>query len=207
MIGDLDGFLNGLGLSQHVQTFRDNDIDMDALLYLEEAHLKELGISLGHRLKLANAIAALRASREQDKQAVETRAAEIYAPMRESGGERRQLTLMFCDLVGSTELAAGADPEEVRDVMRAYQDVCAGMIARYEGYLAKFLGDGVLAYFGYPHAHEDAAERAVRAHLAHGCRWEKSASTAMISGVYTRAPVTRAAVARGNRGEICTDFD
>ena len=78
MIGDLDGFLNGLGLSQHVQTFRDNDIDMDALLYLEEAHLKELGISLGHRLKLANAIAALRASREQDKRAVETRAAEIY---------------------------------------------------------------------------------------------------------------------------------
>jgi class 3 adenylate cyclase len=165
-IGDLEGFLKGLGLSQYVQIFHDNDIDMDALLYLEEAHLKELGISLGHRLKLANAIAALRANREQHKRAL---SAEIYgtAAMRESGpandGERRQLTLMFCDLVGSTELAASADPEEVRDVMRVYQDVCAGMIARYDGYLAKFLGDGALAYFGYPHAHEDAAERAVRA--------------------------------------------
>ena len=140
---------------------------MDALLYLEEAHLKELGVSLGHRVKLANAIAALRAKREQHKRA-ETRAGEIYGTaMRESGpangGERRQLTLMFCDLVGSTELAASADPEEVRDVMRVYQDVCAGMITRYDGYLAKFLGDGVLAYFGYPHAYEDAAERAVRA--------------------------------------------
>jgi class 3 adenylate cyclase/predicted ATPase len=169
MIGDLEGFLKDLGLSQYVQTFHDNDIDMDALLYLEEAHLKELGVSLGHRLKLANAIAALRANREQHRRAVETQGAEIYgtAATRESGsaneGERRQLTLMFCDLVGSTELAAGADPEEVRDVMRVYQDVCAGMIARYDGYLAKFLGDGVLAYFGYPHAYEDAAERAVRA--------------------------------------------
>jgi hypothetical protein len=125
-IGDLEGFLKGLGLSQYVQIFHDNDIDMDALLYLEEAHLKELGISLGHRLKLANAIAALRANREQHKRAL---SAEIYgtAAMRESGpandGERRQLTLMFCDLVGSTELAASADPEEVRDVMRVYQDV------------------------------------------------------------------------------------
>jgi class 3 adenylate cyclase/predicted ATPase len=169
MIGDLEGFLKDLGLSQYVQTFHDNDIDMDALLYLEEAHLKELGVSLGHRLKLANAIAALRANRERHRRAVETQGAEIYgtAATRESGsaneGERRQLTLMFCDLVGSTELAAGADPEEVRDVMRVYQDVCAGMIARYDGYLAKFLGDGVLAYFGYPHAYEDAAERAVRA--------------------------------------------
>jgi class 3 adenylate cyclase len=169
MIGDLEGFLKDLGLSQYVQAFHDNDIDMDVLLHLEEAHLKELGVSLGHRLKLANAIAALRANREQHRRAVETQGAEIYgtAAMRESGpaneGERRQLTLMFCDLVGSTELAASADPEEVRDVMRVYQDVCAGMIARYDGYLAKFLGDGVLAYFGYPHAYEDAAERAVRA--------------------------------------------
>jgi class 3 adenylate cyclase/tetratricopeptide (TPR) repeat protein len=90
----------------------------------------------------------------------EVRGAASQSP---ANGERRQLTVMFADLVGSTELAARADPEDVRDVMRAYQDACAGSIARYDGYLAKYLGDGVLAYFGYPHAHEDAAERAVRA--------------------------------------------
>ncbi len=167
---DLDQFLKELGLAQHIQVFRDNDIDADSLLHLEDAHLKELGLSLGHRVKLMNAIASLReagarvapgpsAGRPQARDA----AAAAGAAKAASEGERRQLTLMFCDLVGSTELAARIDPEEVREVMRAYQDACAGLIARYDGYLAKFLGDGVLAYFGYPHAHEDAAERAVRA--------------------------------------------
>jgi class 3 adenylate cyclase len=169
---DLKSFLNGLGLPQYAQTFADNDIDGLALLELEDAHLKELGVSLGHRLRLIKAIAELRAAGAampepaSEKSSASTpvtpgtHTSDVRGP---ADGERRQLTLMFADLVGSTELAARADPEDVREVMRAYQDICAGMIARYDGYLAKFLGDGVLAYFGYPHAHEDAAERAVRA--------------------------------------------
>lgn len=161
---DLEQFLKGLGLAQHIQAFRDNDIDAAALPHLEEAHLKELGLSLGHRVKIMQAIAALREGGEAAPAPLPAHKAQV-APDAAAAedGERRQLTLMFCDLVGSTELSARVDPEEVREVMRAYQDACAGMIARYDGYLAKFLGDGVLAYFGYPHAHEDAAERAVRA--------------------------------------------
>ena len=170
---ELAPFLRNLGLSQYAGTFADNDIDGAALLELEEAHLKELGLSLGHRVRLMKAIVELRMANGTPAPVVgDVPAGKIAMPPAEvrgaasqssADGERRQLTVMFADLVGSTELAARADPEDVRDVMRAYQDACAGSIARYDGYLAKYLGDGVLAYFGYPHAHEDAAERAVRA--------------------------------------------
>src|SRR6187431_2220344 len=164
---ELASFLASLGLSQYIRTFADNDIDGLALLELEEAHLKELGLSLGHRVRLMKAIVELRtpAPVVGDAGSIAMPPAEVRGAASQSSadGERRQLTVMFVDLVGSTELAARADPEDVRDVMRAYQDACAGSIARYDGYLAKYLGDGVLAYFGYPHAHEDAAERAVRA--------------------------------------------
>ena len=161
---DLEKFLSERGLTQYLQTFRDNDVDAAALLDLEEAHLKELGLSLGHRIKLVKAIAEVRAGMTAPARAGPMAPDTVAGEARAGGeGERRQLTLMFCDLVGSTELSARADPEEVREVMRTYRDACAGMIARYDGYLAKFLGDGVLAYFGYPYAHEDAAERAVRA--------------------------------------------
>jgi len=170
---ELAPFLANLGLSQYAETFADNDIDGEALLELEEAHLKEIGLSLGHRVRLMKAIVELRMANGTPALVLgDVPAGKIAMPPAEvrgaasqssADGERRQLTLMFADLVGSTELAARADPEDVRDVMRAYQDACAGSIARYDGYLAKYLGDGVLAYFGYPHAHEDAAERAVRA--------------------------------------------
>jgi class 3 adenylate cyclase len=167
-------FLTNLGLSQYIGTFADADIDGPALIELEETHLKELGLSLGHRVRLMKAIIELRLAGSRAPASVvsnlpvgtiaaapdEVRHA---ASQSSADGERRQLTVMFADLVGSTELAARADPEDVRDVMRAYQDACAASIARYDGYVAKYLGDGVLAYFGYPHAHEDAAERAVRA--------------------------------------------
>jgi class 3 adenylate cyclase len=168
---DLCAFLTGLGLQQYVQTFIDNDIDGAALLDIEELHLKELGVSLGHRIKLLKAIAELRMADADAREipiSKETTLDESQIAVGEShgaqagavaAGERRQLSLVFVDLVGSTELAARADPEDVREVMRAYQDACASVIARYDGYLAKFLGDGVLAYFGYPRAHEDAAER------------------------------------------------
>jgi class 3 adenylate cyclase len=170
---ELAPFLANLGLSQYAETFADNDIDGEALLELEEAHLKEIGLSLGHRVRLMKAIVELRMANGRPALVLgDVPASKIAMPPAEvrgaasqssADGERRQLTVMFADLVGSTELAARADPEDVRDVMRAYQDACAGSIARYDGYLAKYLGDGVLAYFGYPHAHEDAAERAVRA--------------------------------------------
>jgi class 3 adenylate cyclase/tetratricopeptide (TPR) repeat protein len=168
---ELAPFLTNLGLSQYIGTFADSDIDGSALLDLEETHLKELGLSLGHRVRLMKAITELRLAESRAPAPVVSNSVVGAAPdevrratsQSSADGERRQLTLMFADLVGSTELAARADPEDVRDVMRAYQDACADSIARYDGYLAKYLGDGVLAYFGYPHAHEDAAERAVRA--------------------------------------------
>ena len=171
---ELGPFLSNLGLSQYIGAFADSDIDGAALLDLEEVHLKELGLSLGHRIRLIKAIAELRMAGDgapaaamtdapADKIATAPAEARGAASWSSADGERRQLTVMFADLVGSTELAARADPEDVRDVMRAYENICAGFIARYDGYLAKYLGDGVLAYFGYPHAHEDAAERAVRA--------------------------------------------
>ena len=161
---DLGEFLGALGLSEHVKTFADNDIDGTALLELDERHLKELGLSLGHRIKLMKGIAELRSGAGPGAVAPPRESVSRAPPQADAPtGERRQLTIMFCDLVGSSQLAARTDPEEVREVMHAYQDLCAGMIARYGGYLAKFLGDGVLAYFGYPHVHEDAAERAVHA--------------------------------------------
>ena len=158
---ELAPFLANLGLSQYAETFADNDIDGEALLELEEAHLKEIGLSLGHRVRLMKAIVELRMANGPPALVLgDVPAGKIAMPPAEvrgaasqssADGERRQLTVMFADLVGSTELAARADPEDVRDVMRAYQDACAGSIARYDGYLAKYLGDGVLAYFGYPH--------------------------------------------------------
>jgi class 3 adenylate cyclase len=114
---------------------------------------------MGHRLKLLGAIA-------QKGTGVRAQAGPTLQKELATAAERRQLTVMFCDLVGSTALAAGRDPEETREIIRAYQALCNSVIVRFDGYLAKFLGDGILVYFGYPHAQEDAAERAIRAGLA-----------------------------------------
>jgi len=143
-----------------------NDIDLDILPDLTEQDLERLGLSLGQRRRLLKAAAALAAAPPAAKPA----AAEPppAAPAQPQTAERRQVTVMFCDLVGSTELSARLDPEDMRAAIRAYQDACAGAIARFDGFLAKLMGDGVLAYFGFPYAHEDAAERAVRAALAIG---------------------------------------
>jgi class 3 adenylate cyclase/predicted ATPase len=160
---DVGAWLYGLGLSQYEQVFRDNAVDEEVLPELGEADLEKLGVLLGHRKKLLKAIAVLPGG------AASTRGGEARSPSpppsegRNAQAERRQLTVMFVDLVGSTALAARLDPEEMQDLLRAYQDVVAGAIGRFEGHLAKFMGDGVLAYFGWPIAHEDEAERAVRA--------------------------------------------
>jgi predicted ATPase/class 3 adenylate cyclase len=157
---DIAAWLRELGLERYEPAFRENEIDWEVLPELTEGDLEKLGLPLGPRKKLLKAIAALSA---------DPAPATHPAPSPSRGApeaERRQLTVMFADLVGSTALAARLDPEETRDIIRAYQDVVAGAVARFGGHIAKFMGDGVLCYFGWPAAHEDAAERAVHAGLA-----------------------------------------
>jgi class 3 adenylate cyclase/tetratricopeptide (TPR) repeat protein len=158
---DVARWLAEQGLGHHAEAFAENGIAGDILRELTDADLKELGLNLGDRKRLLKAIAALEAGPAQDR--VESVKLTPAVP-REA--ERRRLTVMFVDLVGSTALSATLDPEDMREVIRAYQNTVAGEIERFEGHVAKFMGDGVLAYFGYPKAHEDDAERAVRAGLA-----------------------------------------
>jgi class 3 adenylate cyclase/tetratricopeptide (TPR) repeat protein len=154
-------WLQSLGLSRYETLFRDNEIDWAVLPKLTSDDLREIGVvAIGHRRKLLDAIAALSTAVPH---AVATAApADAPGP---ADAERRQLTVMFCDLVGSTALSTRFDPEDLREVISAYHRAVAGIVARFDGFVAKYMGDGVLAYFGYPRAHEDDAERAVRAGL------------------------------------------
>jgi class 3 adenylate cyclase/predicted ATPase len=164
---DVAGWLRSLGLERYEKAFRDNAIDVEVLPDLTDSDLEKLGVVLGHRKKLLNAISALRkAPRAQGARPAPSPAKTHGRGSPESPSERRQLTTMFVDLVGSTALSGKLDPEEMREVIRSYQNAVAGEIVRFEGHVAKFMGDGVLAYFGWPQAHEDEAERAVRAGLA-----------------------------------------
>ena len=157
---DVGHWLRGLGLGQYEATFRENEIDAEVLLELTDTDLEKIGVPLGHRKRLLKAIASLRATETAAKAASPAATTSLTG-----AAERRQLTVMFSDLVGSTTLSARLDPEDMREVIRAYQDACSGAVARYDGFVAKFMGDGVLAYFGFPRAHEEDAERAVRASL------------------------------------------
>src|SRR5215472_374655 len=160
---DIGDWLRGLGLERYEQAFRENEIDLRVLPELTADDLKELGVAaIGHRRLLLKAIADLAAGAGRAA-AEDVPAASPANATAEA--ERRQLTVMFCDLVGSTPLSTRFDPEELREEMRAYQNTVSGVVARYDGFVAKYMGDGVLAYFGYPRAHEDDAERAVRAGL------------------------------------------
>jgi class 3 adenylate cyclase len=160
---DVARWLAEQGLGRHAKAFAESGIAGDILRDLTDADLKELGLNLGDRKRLLKAIATLDAVPTQDRsEPVE----QTTTPALPREAERRQLTVMFVDLVGSTALAQRLDPEEMREVLRSYQNAAAGEITRYEGHVAKFMGDGVLAYFGYPRAHEEEAERAVRAGLA-----------------------------------------
>jgi predicted ATPase/class 3 adenylate cyclase len=161
---NIAAWLGELGLERYAEAFEANDIDASVLRTLNADDLKELGVtSLGHRKKLLEAIAALTPQSSAAPVAAAPAPASATPAVREA--ERRQLTVMFCDLVGSTGLAARLDPEDMGRVIRAYQDCCAEVVRRWDGHVAKFMGDGVLAYFGWPQAHEDDAERAVRAGL------------------------------------------
>ena len=154
-------WLEKLGLGQYAQRFVENEITLSILPDLTDADLKELGVSaLGHRRLLLRAIAAL--DNVERRTPTPTTAP---APQRADAAERRQVTVMFSDLVGSTALSARMDPEDLREVISAYQKCVAETVQRFGGFVAKYMGDGVLVYFGYPQAHEDDAERAVRAGL------------------------------------------
>jgi class 3 adenylate cyclase len=164
---DIVVWLRSLGLGSYEAAFRDNDIDGTVLPSLTEEHLKQLGVtSLGHRVKLLDAITALHgdaSSKAPSRDA--TTASSTQSPHPEDRAERRQVTVMFSDLVGSTALSARMDPEDLREVISAYQKCVAETVQRFGGFVAKYMGDGVLIYFGYPQAHEDDAERAVRSGL------------------------------------------
>jgi class 3 adenylate cyclase len=153
-------WLEKLGLGQYAQCFAENGIDLLDLRHLTDQDLKDIGVLLGHRRRMLAAIAELAGTAPATPQAVAP-----PEPKPRDFAERRQLTVMFCDLVGSTALSGRLDPEEMREVIQAYRDACSGPVARYDGFIAKFMGDGILAYFGFPRAHEDDAERAVRAAL------------------------------------------
>ncbi len=159
---DIASWLARLGLDKYAEVFTANEVDFDTLRHLTEDDLRELDLPIGPRRKILAAISALDDDTVSPMSSVSV--AVSVRPAREA--ERRQLTVMFIDLVGSTELSQRLDPEDMRDVFRAYQAAVSAEIARYEGYVAKLMGDGVLAYFGWPRAHEDDAERAVRASLA-----------------------------------------
>jgi class 3 adenylate cyclase/ABC-type transport system involved in cytochrome c biogenesis ATPase subunit len=157
---DVADWLRGLGLDKYAPAFDENAINWDVLSELTTDDLKEIGVvAVGDRRRLLAAIAALGQGASPAAQAPLPSSAPAEA-------ERRQLTIMFCDLVGSTPLSTRLDPEDLRDVIGAYHRAVTEVIGSFDGYVAKYMGDGVLAYFGYPRAHEDDAERAVRAGLA-----------------------------------------
>ena len=161
---DIGGWLRSLGLEQYEATFRENAINEKVLPNLTAEDLKDMGVGIvGHRRMLLDAIALLRA--DGSAKAPPAEASSTTPKPAQDTAERRQVTVMFSDLVGSTALSARMDPEDLREVISAYQKCVAETVQRFGGFVAKYMGDGVLVYFGYPQAHEDDAERAVRAGL------------------------------------------
>src|ERR1700719_1747670 len=186
---DVGAWLRSLGLERYEAAFSDNEIDGTVLPSLTAEDLKDLGVGIvGHRRKLLDAITSLRTdatAKDPSRDAVSTPPNKSAADT----AERRQVTVMFSDLVGSTALSARMDPEDLREVISAYQKCVAETVQRFGGFVAKYMGDGVLVYFGYPQAHEDDAERAVRAGLE---------LVAAVGGLKTHAPLeTRVGIATG----------
>ena len=156
--------MRNLGLERYEAAFHDNEIDSTVLPSLTAEDLKDLGVAIvGHRRKLLDAIAALRADASAKSPPAD--AVPVTDRTAKDTAERRQVTVMFCDLVGSTALSARMDPEDLREVIAVYHKCAAETVRRFGGFVSQYLGDGVLVYFGYPQAHEDDAERAVRAGL------------------------------------------
>jgi len=167
MSTEVTEWLQDLGLGQYATAFEENELELDQLIDLTDEDMKDLGVAImGHRKKLFRAISALPVipTSGTDQVAPEALSNQPASPAR-TESERRQLTVMFCDLVGSTELSQHFDPEDLQNLIVSYQGACKTAIARFDGYVARYMGDGLLVYFGYPVAHEDDAERAVRAGL------------------------------------------
>jgi hypothetical protein len=161
-VSEVREWLAAIGLPQYAEAFEANDIEVDLLGQLDDQMLKDIGVSsAGHRLRIRNAIAKL----SPVVSVATNEPASGPEPKPQDTAERRQVTVMFSDLVGSTALSARLDPEDLREVISAYQKCVAKTVERVGGFVAKYMGDGVLVYFGYPQAHEDDAERAVRAGL------------------------------------------
>jgi class 3 adenylate cyclase len=183
-MSEIRKWLETIGLGQYADAFEANDIDIDLLAQVDDQLLKDIGISsAGHRLRIRNAITKLGAH-------VQSETAD--GPLMSAGAasaERRQVTVMFSDLVGSTALSTRMDPEDLRQVISAYQKCVADTVGHFGGFVAKYMGDGVLIYFGYPQAHEDDAERAVRAGLE---------LVATVSGLKAHTPLqARVGIATG----------
>ena len=161
-------WLEQISLERYASVFEENEIEIQDLPELSESDLNELGIPMGPKKRILKSLANIRGSNTEYSVDIRTGVESISrdsSDLFEQEAERRQLTVMFCDLVGSTSIAQALDPEDLRTVNRNYQDFCAQTIERYGGYIAKYMGDGVIAYFGYPQAHEDDAERAIRSGL------------------------------------------
>jgi class 3 adenylate cyclase len=152
-------WLEKLGMSEYVHRFTEHNVDVSVLGDLSDQDLKELGVSIGHRRKILAAIRELAGVRPTAPEAATT------APDLHKAAERRQVTVLFSDLGGSTELSGRMDPEDLHEVISAYNRCVAETVRRFGGFVAQYMGYGVLVYFGYPHAHEDDAEQAVRARL------------------------------------------
>src|SRR5215470_1756031 len=163
-MSEIRNWLDSIGLGEYGDAFEANHIDMDLLQQVDDQTLKDIGVaSAGHRLRIRNAIAKLA------PMPVAEANLSVTAPTPETpaaAAERRQVTVMFCDLVGSTALSGRLDPEDLGEIIGTYQRCCTEQIVKSGGFVARYLGDGVLAYFGYPRAHEHDAERAVRTGLA-----------------------------------------
>src|SRR5450755_2370308 len=164
---DLAEWLGRHGLGQYAQTFAENNIEYSVLPDLTENDLKKLGVSLGHRKKLFRAIEALTAARQPTGTTTAVSNVTVVSPplVQPREAEFRQITVMFCDLVGSTQLSEKLDPEDFQKLIDAYRGECSTAIRRYGGEVARYFGDGVMAFFGWPRAHEDDAARAVHAAL------------------------------------------
>jgi class 3 adenylate cyclase/predicted ATPase len=190
--GGFNQWLEGIGLGHYSDLFAQHRLDLDIVADLTEADLAELGLPIGDRKRLQRAMAALEPAEEIERPAT----VAAPSPRPEAGAERRQITTMFCDMVDSTSLSAQFDPEDVRDLIASFRETCVRVVKHYEGYAARYVGDGILVYFGYPTAHEDDAERAVRA----GLEIVRALSTARDvepRGTLSHAPAVRIGIATG----------
>ncbi len=202
-------WLRALGLERYEAAFRENDVDAELLLGLTDNDLKDIGVnSLGHRRRLLEAIAALRLKDAPVDDPVRFSPSPLASPtgsLAETTGERRQLTVMFCDLVDSTALSEKLGPEELRSLLHAYRTLCGDVIARYDGFAARYVGDGIPTYFGWPTAHEEDAERAVRAALEIVQTVKRASSTEDLSvriGIATGPVVVGETAGTGDQSKL-----